>query len=120
MNKKKNQKKRTIYLKGLSFKSTKENILNHFNDCGLITSIAYNNRGYACITFATPDGAKESLKLNSSNLDGHNIHVEYTNRQPQDQFRETNYDNYRPRGNIRRARGAYRHRDNYEKRKVYL
>ncbi|KAF4680568.1 hypothetical protein FOZ63_011192, partial [Perkinsus olseni] len=69
----KNVSENTVYVEGLPFSWTEEDIYNHFKECGQILSVRAPKwedsgrlRGYAHVTLADDKAFSEALKLDGS------------------------------------------------------
>jgi RNA recognition motif-containing protein len=80
-------KKDTVYVGGISYARTVNEIKEHFLDCGPILSVRMpenpqtkQNKGFAFITFETEDGAKKALQNDGTLLDNRKLKVNITEK----------------------------------------
>ena len=77
----------TIFVGGISYDATEDDLSDFFSDCGKINSVRvpkYQDsgkpRGYAHIDFATEDGVKKALAKNRSTHMGRYLDIKLANR----------------------------------------
>lgn len=73
-----------IYVGNLSYRTSEEDLAEEFGKHGEIVELKLildrdtgRSKGFAFITFADEEAAKDSLKLHDSNLDGRQIKVSF-------------------------------------------
>lgn len=73
-----------IYVGNLSYRTSEEDLAEEFSKVGEIVELRLildretgRSKGFAFITFANEESAKDSLKLHDSNLDGRQIKVSF-------------------------------------------
>ena len=77
----------SIFIGGLTYDTTEEQLKKVFNDCGMIQYVEIvkndegNSKGYGYITFSTLEAAEKAIKIkNETILNGKFIKVQYPQR----------------------------------------